>query len=81
MGHQRGRADLRNAPWAPLLPPISSGTDSELIINIGVDVQHHELCLQANIHIFEVTGSTLPILQSVILRYEVLIHLQKHLLH
>lgn len=38
MRHQCGVACLRDAPRTPLLPAVSSGADSELIIDIGVYV-------------------------------------------
>lgn len=78
MGHQRGVADLGDAPGAPLLPPVPAGAHPELVIHVGVDVQHHELCLWAHVHVLKVAGSALAVLQPVVLGYEIIIHLQKH---
>lgn len=80
VGDQRGAADLGDAPGAPLLPPVPAGAHPELVIHVGVDVQHYELCLRAHIHILKVAGSALAVLQPVVLGYEIIIHLQEHLL-
>lgn len=77
---QRGAAGLRDAPRAPLLPPVPAGADPELVIHVGIDMQHDELCLRADIDILKVTRRTLPILQPVILWYEVIVHLEKYVL-
>lgn len=43
MRHQWRVTHLEDAPRTPLLLAISSGKDSELIINVGVYVQYYEL--------------------------------------
>lgn len=54
MRHQRGVTHLGDAPRTPLLSAISSGADSELIINVGVYVQYYELSFRAYIHVLKV---------------------------
>lgn len=80
MRHQRGVTHLGDAPRTPLLPAISSGADSELIINVGVYVQHYELGFRAYIYILKMIGSALAELQPVILGREVIIHLRRRAL-
>lgn len=53
MWHQRGVAHLGDAPRTPFLSAISSGADSELIVNVGVYVQHYELSFRAYIYVLK----------------------------
>lgn len=53
MRHQCGMTHLGDAPRTPLLPAISSGADSELIINIGVYVQYYEFSFRAYIYVLK----------------------------
>ena len=75
MRHQRGMTDLGDAPWTPLLSAVSSGTDSELIINVGVYVQYNEFRFRAYVYILKMIGSTFTELEPVILGGKVVIHL------
>ena len=75
MRHQCGMTDLGDAPRTPLLSAVSSGADSELIINVGVYVQHNEFRFRAYIHILKMIGSTFTELEPVILGGKVVIHL------
>lgn len=77
MRHQRGMTYLGDTPRTPLLSAISSGADSELIINIGVYVQYYEFSFRAYIHVLKMTGSTFTELEPVILGGKVVIHLRR----
>lgn len=77
MGHQGGTTSLRNTPRAPFLAAISSCTDPELVIDIGINMEHYEFCVRADIHIFKVAGRNLTILEPVILWHKVLIDLKQ----
>lgn len=68
---------LGDAPGTPLLSAISSGADSELIINIGVYVQYYELSFRAYIHVLKMIWSTFTELEPVILGCKVVIHLKR----
>ena len=79
MRHQCGVACLGNTPRTPFLPAVSSGADSELIIYIGVYVQHYELRFRTYIHVFKMICSTFAELKPVILGCEVIIHLWRRI--
>lgn len=70
-------ACLGDAPRAPLLPAVPSGADPELVVHVGVYVQHDELSFRAHVHILKVTGSTFPELEPVILGCKVVVHLRR----
>ena len=76
MRDQRGMTDLGHAPGAPLLPAVSSGADSELIINVGVYVQYNEFRLRAYIYVLKMIGRTFTELEPIILGSKVIIHLR-----
>ena len=79
MWSEGGVASLRHAPRAPLGTALSSGTHAELVVHVGVQVHHQELRLLADVRVLVLRGGVTPILQAVVLRAEVLIHLQRHL--
>ena len=75
MRDQRGMTDLGHTPRAPLLPAVSSGADSKLIINVGVYVQYNEFRLRAYIYVLKMIGRTFTELEPIILGGKVIIHL------
>lgn len=77
MRHERRMAGLRDAPRTPLLAAITSGTDSELVIDVGVYVQHYELGFRTHIHVLKMIRGTFTELKPVILGREVIIHLKR----
>lgn len=73
-----GVSSLWNTPWAPLGAALSPGAHAELVVHVGVQVHHQELRLLADVGVLILCGVAPAILQAVVLRAKVIVHLQGH---
>lgn len=76
MGGECGVAGLWDAPWAPLGSALPSGTHTEQVVYMRVKVKHQELCVLTDVSILILRRVTATILQPVVLRGKIIVHLQ-----
>lgn len=76
VGRKRGVTGLGDAPRTPLGSALSSGTHAEQVVYMRVKVKHQELGVFTDVRILILRRVTTTILQPVVLRGKIIIHLQ-----
>ncbi len=81
VGCECGVAGLRDAPRAPFGSALSSGTHTKQVVDVRVKMEHQELGVFSNVRVLILRRVTTTVLQPVVLRGEVIVHLHANSRH